>query len=280
MEFLSAYSNYKGKNSPPGFDIFDASWWLLKKYIVSNYQFVGIWFLCPDPNNHKVTHKLWNELTLYIPCIVWRHTLIRKSGLAIQYGIYEYKNNMAYMDIKWYHIRRASSAQLTTLHGLKDVKSCFHIQSNDTEKDKSFLKDMAHFDNRWGSILVIHTWATVCTFQKVTNHLATCMKNVLIIYISKQHRVFTLFLPKCYCYGSLHTDKLTMIHDNLTPIKFSLSVACGRHPELDTTTLFFHIYCQYTTKKAPIHQQWYKVANYWTSKVWLKTNGHCQPAWC
>ena len=33
---------------------------------------------------------------------------------------------------------------------------------------------------------------------------------------------FTVFLPKCYCYGSLHTEKLMMIHGNVAPTKKSV----------------------------------------------------------
>ena len=48
------------------------------------------------------------------------------------------------------------------------------------------------------------------------------MKNIVIAYISTQHRYFAIFLPKCYCFGSFHTEKLTMIHGNMSPTKMSV----------------------------------------------------------
>ena len=43
------------------------------------------------------------------------------------------------------------------------------------------------------------------------------MKIVVITWISIQHRYFNIFLPKCYCYGSLHTEKMTMVDGNMSP---------------------------------------------------------------
>ena len=48
------------------------------------------------------------------------------------------------------------------------------------------------------------------------------MKIVVISYISTQHVYFTIFLPKSYCYGSLHTEKFMMIHGNVAPTKKSV----------------------------------------------------------
>ena len=60
-------------------------------------------------------------------------------------------------------------------------------------------------------------------------------------------------------------------HGNMSSYqKVSLPVACGRHLELGTTRLFFHIYCQYATKKVPTHKHVCKVVNYRTSGSGLK----------
>ena len=70
--------------------------------------------------------------------------------------------------------------------------------------------------------IYIYTWAKVLHILKEAKLLGNLCGNVAITYISTQHMYFAIFLPKCYCFGSLHTEKLTMIHDKMSPAKMSV----------------------------------------------------------
>ena len=125
----------------------------------------------------------------------------------------------------------------------------------------------------------IHTWAKVLHVFKEAKFLGNLWEKCSDYQYQYITRVFycisvKMLLLRFIAHWEIYADPWQCGTDQ----KVSLPVAFGRNLALGTTRLFFHIYCQYATKKAPDHQQWCIVANYWT--YWLKANGHCQPLWC
>ena len=111
----------------------------------------------------------------------------------------------------------------------------------------------------------IHTWAKVLHIFKEAKFLGNLCENYSNYLYQHITRVFYCISAKVLLLGFIAHWQ---IDDDPwqcgTDLKVSLPVAFGRNLELDTTRLFFHINCQYSTEKAPNHQQWCIVANYWT----------------
>ena len=135
---------------------------------------------------------------------------------------------------------------------------------------------------RWRrrNIHMLHTWAKALYIFKEAKFLGKVCENCSNYLHQHTIHVFYYISAKVLLLWFIaHWENDDDPWQHVTYQKVSMPVACCRHLELSTTRLFFHIYCQYATKKVPTHQHVCKVANYWTSKVWLKTNGHCQPVW-
>ena len=156
-----------------------------------------------------------------------------------------------------------------------DLQKCFSDIGWDDKMPSPKSNDNVHQSRQYTRLS-----KSCAYFQRSQIFLAIYMKIVVITYISTQHRYFTIFLPKCYCYGSLRTEKMTMTHGNMSPTKMSVCHLLAA----DTLNLAQGDYSSTFIVSMPLtilrtHQHVYEVANYWTSKVWLKINGHCQPAW-
>ena len=121
----------------------------------------------------------------------------------------------------------------------------------------------------------IHTWAKVLHIVKEATFLGNLCENCSNYLYQHITRVFycisaKVLLLRYIAHWEIDDNPWQCGNDQ----KVSLPVAFGRNLELDTTRLFFHMYCQYATKKAPNHQQWCNVANYWTGLKQMDIANH------
>ena len=147
------------------------------------------------------------------------------------------------------------------LHG-----KCFHLMTSSCNTEPPRI--------------IIYTWAKVLHIFKGAKRLGNVCENCSNYLYQHTTQAFCDISDKVLLLWFIaHWENDDDPWQHVAYQKASLPFACGRHLELGTTRWLFHIYCQYTTKKVPTLQHVCKVAKYWTSKIWLKTNGHCQPLW-